>query len=147
MYEVIAQPLNNSNGATYAIYNPLSGSVTYKQLYSQNLSQIQAQNRVYAKLLSSVNKQHLYNPKDVDALETDEEFSNYLRTRFQILISEDNIQSWKDAVVSKSRNTKSALNNLWKEGKKGGKTEEEVVLSIVRANLRQGYRGNYRYRR
>lgn len=110
LYSALAQPLNNSYGATYGIYVPSNGSVVYKELYSHNVSRIQLQGFVYSKLLSSAEQQHLYNYEEIEDLSSDIDFSNYIKKRFQITIPSEDISELKDHILSKTAEKTDGLN-------------------------------------
>lgn len=96
----ISQPLNNSFGATYAIYNPIDGTVTYKELYSHNSTAVEAGIQVYSKLHNNIDQRDLYNEKDIQKLETDINFSNYIRTKFGLAIDPKNIADLKELIYA-----------------------------------------------
>lgn len=101
MYDIISQPLNNSFGATYAIYNPTDGTVTYKELYSHNSTLIESQNKVYTKLSMSNDRRELYNIEEIKELKSDLDFSRYIYKRYGLHIAPDNILDLKNLIFKR----------------------------------------------
>ena len=98
IFALLGNVLNNSFGAVYGTYGAVNKNLSYKELYSHDTAAIAAQEKVYARLLSNKDKQYLYKEEEVDKLETNQQFSNFIYEKFGLYIDESEIEDLKDNV-------------------------------------------------
>lgn len=114
VYALLGHVLNNTFGATYAIYGARRQVLGYKELYSHDAASIATQERVYSRLWANRLKPHLYLQESINNLETNEEFSNYIFSRYGLSLPEEAIDTLKERValfkeLNISKSSKKAL--------------------------------------